>query len=372
MVKKIITTLGTRPEIIKLYPIIPLLDKHFTQVVVHTGQHYDYNMDLQFFEDLNLRKPDIYLHVGSSSHAKQTANAMVAFEEVLEKEQPDIVIVYGDTNSSLAVALTTIKYQIEHSKPLLVHIEAGFRSREFAPEEINRKLTDQISDVLFTPSDEDKDNLLSEGIDPKKIFIVGNTVHESCKKSLPAAKKRNTYKKLGLEKKSYVLLTMHRPPAVDDKNKLEELMACFDKIAEDIPVIFPVHPRTKKNIEKFNLKFNKVQMIEPQGYLDFLNLLNNAKIMLTDSGGVQDEAPLLNVPCLIMKYKTEMTRYILAGKNFLVGRDSEKILKQCSKLVKDEEYYRKVLSIKLPFILNTGKRIIDVLTKSDLAPKKTL
>ena len=300
--KKIILVAGARPNFMKIAPIMKEMKKYpdrFQPIFVHTGQHYDNNMSEIFLHDLGLPEPDIYLGVGSASHAVQTAKVMVEFEKVLEKEKPDLVIVVGDVNSTLACALVASKLGIK-----IAHVEAGLRSFDRTmPEEINRVLTDQISDILFTTCEDARDNLIREGIEEDKIYFVGNAMIESLIMASKKVQESKILQKMGLKRREYSLVTLHRPSNVDHRETFKEIFKALHKIAEEIPLVFPAHPRTKKRMKEFNFpdyKYNNgLFMTDPVSYFDFLSLEMNAKFMLTDSGGVQEETAFLKYRVLL-------------------------------------------------------------------------
>ena len=343
--KKIIHLIvGARPNFMKVAPIYNELNKYsnFISRIIHTGQHYDLNMSRIFFKDLNLPTPYINLGVGSGTHAEQTGRVMIAYEKLLIKEEPDLVIVVGDVNSTLACSLASVKLGIP-----LAHIEAGLRSfdREM-PEEINRILTDQVSDFLFTTCEDANLNLKNEGISEDKIFFVGNVMIDSLQNHINKAENSNILEKLGLRKKNsvkkFALVTLHRPSNVDDRDILKGILNALNEIAKRIEVIFIAHPRTLKQIEKNNLSklvdyqyYNKLSNNEsrirktiifpPFNYLDFLNLMSNSTITLTDSGGIQEETTILGIPCLTLRKNTERPITIKEGTNRLVGNNPDKI-----------------------------------------------
>jgi UDP-N-acetylglucosamine 2-epimerase (non-hydrolysing) len=316
---KVLHVVGARPNFMKTAAIMAAMDEHpgsFQQVLVHTGQHYDQNMSRVFFDELELPDPDDFLGVGSGTHAAQTARIMLAFEPVLAKHQPDWLTVVGDVNSTLACALVAAKSGVR-----IAHVEAGLRSGDRSmPEEINRILTDQLADALFTPSRDGDANLLREGIAPEKVYCVGNVMIDTLVRSLPKALQRPTLGQYGLEAGRYVLVTLHRAGNVDDPATLNEILAALHKVAEWAPVIFPVHPRTRDRIQRLdsNSLGSRVQWVDPLGYLDFIALMNSSMLVLTDSGGVQEETTYLGVPCLTVRPNTERPITILAGTNRLV------------------------------------------------------
>ncbi|MFO1368930.1 MAG: UDP-N-acetylglucosamine 2-epimerase (non-hydrolyzing) [Marinagarivorans sp.] len=345
---KIIHVVGARPNFMKIAPVIEAINASaarkgctVTQILVHTGQHYTPEMSSLMFEQLGLPTPDYNLEVGSGGHGQQTGRIMEAFEQVLLKEQPDLVVVVGDVNSTIACALDAKKLSIP-----VAHIEAGLRSfdREM-PEEINRILTDAISDYLFTTEESARLNLVGEGIDGGKIFFVGNTMIDTLLKHKDAAKSRPILSQLNLmdgnhNTQAYGLVTLHRPSNVDRIEPLRELLTCLADLSKDLPLVMPIHPRTKANIEKFKLMHlidsGNFLLIEPQGYLDFICLLSNAKLILSDSGGIQEEATVLGVPCLTLRENTERPITISEGTNTLVGNNPAAIVKAFnSALTKD-------------------------------------
>jgi len=322
---KILHVVGARPNFMKTAPLMAAMHAAgdvFKQTLVHTGQHYDAQMSRVFFEQLQMPEPDEYLNVGSGSHAFQTAQVMQAFEPVLQKHHPDWVFVVGDVNSTLACALVSAKLGVP-----VAHVEAGLRSWDRSmPEEINRILTDQISDLLFTPSADGDANLLREGISAHKIHRVGNIMIDTLVKMLPAAQERPIVTDLGLRKAGYVLVTLHRPVNVDRVETLAQILAALDTIAARIPVIFPVHPRTQKNIHTAGIHLDHVRLLDPLGYLDFMALTAAARMVITDSGGIQEETTYLGIPCLTVRDSTERPATIEMGTNRLVKSSREEIL----------------------------------------------
>jgi UDP-N-acetylglucosamine 2-epimerase (non-hydrolysing) len=321
---KILHVVGARPNFMKVAPLVAALfvKPGVTQVLVHTGQHYDYHMSQVFFEELDMPDPDEYLGVGSGTHAEQTARIMLAFEPVLLKHMPDWVVVVGDVNSTLACALVCAKVDVR-----LVHVEAGLRSRDRSmPEEINRLLTDQIADLLFTPSPDADMNLLHEGIDPARIHFVGNVMIDTLVKMLPRARLRKVMDRLELKRREYTLVTLHRPSNVDRPETLAEIMAALNALAHRQAVVFPVHPRTRLRLQQLGLDLGRVKLIEPLGYMDFLSLMDEASLVLTDSGGIQEETTYLGVPCLTVRTTTERPITITHGTNTLVESSCQAIL----------------------------------------------
>jgi len=327
---KIGVILGTRPEIIKMSPIIRECKKRgIDYFTLHSGQHYSYEMERIFFEELELPLPKYNLEVGSGSQANQTGKIMIGIEKVLEDERPDVVLVQGDTNTVLAGALAASKMRIK-----VGHVEAGLRSFDRRmPEEINRVVADHVSEYLFAPTKAASENLLQEGVPEGKILITGNTIVDSVHQNLDIARKKaNALKRLGLKEKDYFLATAHRAENVDKKERLQEILKGFSMIAKEfsLPVIFPIHPRTRKQIEEFGFDLDGVRAINPMGFLEFLQLESNARLVLTDSGGVQEETCILGVPCVTLRDNTERPETLTVGSNLLAGADTQKILEKVS------------------------------------------
>lgn len=325
---KILHVVGARPNFMKVAPVLKALEKKGVvgQILVHTGQHYDINMSDIFFTQLDISAPDINLEVGSGTHAIQTAQIMTRMETVLLEEKPNLVLVYGDVNSTVAAALVCAKLLVPIS-----HVEAGLRSFDRTmPEEINRLLTDQIADMLFTPSVDGDENLLREGIAKEKIHCVGNVMidtllHMLTEAELKWSKLRSMLK---IEDNQYALVTLHRPSNVDEPMMLAKLIETLEDLSEKIHIVFPIHPRTRARIVKFGLKVSdnrRFQLIDPVGYLDFLSLLKRAKLVITDSGGIQEETTFLGVPCLTVRENTERPVTISIGTNTLVGHDMKSL-----------------------------------------------
>jgi UDP-N-acetylglucosamine 2-epimerase (non-hydrolysing) len=387
---KMILVAGARPNFMKIAPLVRAIEKHnslaassetsIEYVLVHTGQHYDYNMSDSFFDDLKLPQPHIHLGVGSGTHAEQTGKVMIEFEKVLLKESPDIVVVVGDVNSTLAATLAAAKLNIP-----VAHVEAGLRSFDRRmPEEINRLVTDALSTYLFTPSPDGDENLLKEGISPEKIFRVGDIMVDSLLFHLEEAKKSGILRRLGLAKDGaahgdsvvpYALLTLHRPSNVDEEESFKKIMAALDSIGKRIPIIFPVHPRTKKQLVALGLekkiRFHNVQGkvdlsspgihgLEPLGYLDFLGLMTRAKLVLTDSGGIQEETTVLSIPCLTLRDTTERPITIKEGTNTLVWNDTRKIVEETFRILDGKG---KKANIPEYWDGKTAERIIRILAE---------
>lgn len=327
---KIINVAGARPNFMKVAPLVSAMERRateFSRLLVHTGQHYDANMSDAFFRDLELPAPDVYLGVGSDTHTAQTAAIMKAFEPVVVKEKPDWVIVVGDVNSTLACALACAKSGVK-----VAHVEAGLRSRDRSmPEEINRLLTDQIADMLFTPSHDADENLLAEGIPPERIHFVGNIMIDSMLGNLERAKRSTVRTELGVEGQNYALLTLHRPSNVDDRAAFARILDALEAIGARVPIIFPAHPRTRKTIAGLCLterieRSKGLRLIEPLGYLDFLRLMTGARLVLTDSGGIQEETTVLGIPCVTLRETTERPITVEMGTNTIAGTDAAKIV----------------------------------------------
>ena len=325
---KILNIVGARPNFMKIAPIVREMrrrENDFQPLIVHTGQHYDAAMSDSFFSDLGIPAPDFHLEVGSASHAVQTARIMTAFEPVILQEKPDWVLVVGDVNSTIACALVCAKLGIK-----VAHVEAGLRSRDRSmPEEINRILTDAISDLLLTTSEDADENLAAEGVSADKIKFVGNVMIDSVFFNLGKSEESKIRETLNLDAKDYAVLTLHRPSNVDERETFTGLLDALISISEKIPIIFPVHPRTKENIEKFGfgeqVKNSNIKLVEPLGYLDFMRLYSGARLVLTDSGGLQEETTALSIPCLTLRENTERPITISHGTNILVGTNPNKI-----------------------------------------------
>jgi UDP-N-acetylglucosamine 2-epimerase (non-hydrolysing) len=358
---RICIVVGTRPEIIKMSPIIrECQDRGLDYYLVHTNQHYSYNMDRIFFEQLHLPEPDYNLEIGSGSHGVQTGKMLIELEKTLTGETQDIVLVEGDTNTVLAGALAASKCHIE-----VGHVEAGLRSFDRSmPEEINRLIADHLAHYLFAPTSISQLNLSSEGISENKIYIVGNTICDATMFNLNIAEgQSDILNQLELQEGGFFLLTLHRQENVDDEARLSKVIASLLEIADiyKIPILYPVHPRADKMIKQFGLdarlKDNEnIRLIEPVGYLDFLVLEKNAQLILTDSGGVQEEACILNVPCVTLRYNTERPETVEAGKNLVVGVENESVVAGVREMLERE------LGRDNPFgDGNTGKRIVDIL-----------
>ncbi|MCX6349458.1 MAG: UDP-N-acetylglucosamine 2-epimerase (non-hydrolyzing) [Candidatus Aureabacteria bacterium] len=334
---RIVCAVGARPNFVKIAPILKAFQRYpqILATLVHTGQHYDRVMSDAFFRDLKIPRPAVELGIGSGSHAWQTGKIMAAFEEYLLKRRPDLVLVVGDVNSTLACALAAVKLHVP-----VAHVEAGLRSfNRMMPEEVNRLLTDQISDYLFITSPEAETNLRREGVKPEKIFFVGNVMIDSLKKSAVLAEKRSrVLQELKLKPRSYAVLTLHRPESTDDKEMLGKALEAVAAASALIPVVYPVHPRTAKRIEEFGLTERLlaagIRTIPPLGYLDFLKLMTHARLVLTDSGGIQEETTVLKVLCLTLRNETERPVTVTEGTNVVVGLDRGKVARETAKILK--------------------------------------
>jgi UDP-N-acetylglucosamine 2-epimerase (non-hydrolysing) len=320
---KITHVVGARPNFMKASPVMRALDSlpGVSQRLVHTGQHYDKNMSDVFFRDLELDPPDVNLEVGSGSHAQQTANVMLRMDDILGQARPDLVLVYGDVNSTLAATIVCVKLKIP-----VGHVEAGLRSFDRdMPEEINRILTDRIADHLYTPSKDGDENLATEGVDPARIHLVGNVMIDTLTRLLPKAltlwpRQASTF---GLKEKSFGLVTLHRPSNVDEEEKLSQIMRVLERVSRRIPLVFPLHPRTRERLRAINLDQRNLTLCEPLGYLEFLSLQARARLIITDSGGIQEETTYLQVPCLTVRKNTERPVTTTIGTNRLVGEDMD-------------------------------------------------
>jgi len=385
---KIISVVGARPNFMKVAPIhkafkkVSNLDSSISHLICHTGQHYDEKMSKVFFDDLELPKPDFYLGVGSGSHAEQTARVMIEFEKILLQEKPDLVLVVGDVNSTIACTLTAAKLHIK-----TVHVEAGLRSFDMKmPEEVNRVLTDRISDYLFVTEKSGLQNLKNEGVGDNKVFFVGNVMIDSLvhylpkvdqsnilndlniQPVIPVEAKRNTClptRQAGISKHCYVLVTLHRPSNVDEPEQLKKLFAVLGELAEKRKVIFPIHPRTKNNLNKFGLVdslHDNIILTDPIGYIDFIALIKNAELIMTDSGGIQEESTFLGTQCITLRDSTERPITIEVGTNQLLGDNLE--------LAKDralEILEGKIKKGSIPELWDgsAAQRIVEILVKNN-------
>jgi UDP-N-acetylglucosamine 2-epimerase (non-hydrolysing) len=359
---RVINVVGARPNFMKVAPIVAEMGRRrerFEQKLVHTGQHYDEAMSRSFFEDLGIPRPDINLEVGSASHAAQTARVMLAFEEVVLAESPDWVVVVGDVNSTLAATLVCVKLGIR-----VAHVEAGLRSRDRRmPEEINRIVTDALADLLLTPSRDADANLLAEGIDPSRIVFVGNVMIDTLLAERHRAEASDIRQRIGVDRQAYAVVTLHRPSNVDDRDTLTGLLFALGEIATHVPVVFPVHPRTRGRIRDFGLDVPAgLLLVEPLGYLDFLKLYSESSLVLTDSGGIQEETTALGVPCLTIRDNTERPITVSEGTNQVVGTDPQRIVAAAVEVLEGSRTFEG----RLPEYWDgrTAQRIVDALERA--------
>ncbi|MCH2172280.1 UDP-N-acetylglucosamine 2-epimerase (non-hydrolyzing) [Myxococcota bacterium] len=337
---KIINIVGARPNLMKIAPIMDSFSDcaSIDPILLHTGQHYDRNMSDLFFRQLGIPEPDLNLEVGSASHAVQTAEIMKAFEPVVLEHQPDVVLVVGDVNSTIACGSVAVKMGIK-----LVHVEAGLRSFDRSmPEEINRILTDSISDLLFCTEQSGVENLKKEGVAPEKIHLVGNVMIDTLLRHRERAEQSSILEDLGIGQRSHAVLTLHRPSNVDSREALEPLVEVIEEVQRDLVVVFPTHPRTRGKLREFGLSSrmeacSNLKMVDPVGYLDFLKLMESSKLVLTDSGGIQEETTILGVPCLTLRDNTERPITVEVGSNRLVGREPSQVLAAYRSVMEGEQ-----------------------------------
>ncbi len=325
---------GARPNFIKIAPVISQVIKYskigynISYRLIHTGQHYDKKMSKIFFEELKIPKPDFNLEVGSGSHANQTSKIMIRYERLLNHIKPDICMVFGDVNSTLACSIVAKKFNIK-----IAHVEAGIRSFDLSmPEEINRIVTDSITDYFFTTSEFANKNLIKSGIEKENIFFVGNTMIDTLNNNIKKFKKPLIFDKIKLSKKQYLILTLHRPSNVDEIKTLFNLLELIDKNSENLPIIFPIHPRTKSTFNKNNFLFKNIVTIDPLSYLEFNYLVKNSKCVITDSGGITEETTVMNIPCITLRDTTERPETVLYGTNVLVGNNYKKLINSLKNL----------------------------------------
>jgi UDP-N-acetylglucosamine 2-epimerase (non-hydrolysing) len=364
---KVINVVGARPNFMKVAPIVEAMrrrPREFAPTVVHTGQHYDAQMSDAFFRDLGLPRPDVHLEVGSASHAQQTAAVMQRFEPVVLAEKPDWVLVVGDVNSTLACALVCSKSGFP-----VAHVEAGLRSRDRTmPEEINRVLTDQIADLLLTPSRDADRNLLAEGVPAERIRLVGNVMIDSLLKNLALAERSKVREELNVEGRDYAVVTLHRPSNVDDAGVLRGILSALSELAKRLPVVFPIHPRTRKMLAEFGLggrveSEGGLMLTEPLGYLDFLRLYSGARLVLTDSGGIQEETTALGIPCLTLRENTERPVTVEMGTNRVVGSNPVRILNEAGAALARPRATNETPRVPL-WDGKTADRILDAIAES--------
>jgi UDP-N-acetylglucosamine 2-epimerase (non-hydrolysing) len=369
IMKRILNVVGARPNFMKIAPVQRVMQKYpddLEPVLVHTGQHYDERMSKFFFEDLQLPQPDIYLGVGSGTHAEQTAKIMMDFEKVCLKYKPDLVLLVGDVNSTVACSLVASKLWIP-----VAHVEAGLRrfGRKM-PEEINRLVTDALSDYLFVTEKSGLKNLEKEGVDPAKIHFVGNVMIDSLACFLDKANGSIILPQLELQPQNYALVTLHRPSNVDDSENFLKIMAAFEEVQRHLPIIFPIHPRTEKNIKQFGLEekvksLKNLRLISPVGYLDFMQLTRQCKFVMTDSGGIQEETTYLGIPCITLRENTERPVTVEIGTNEIVGTDTEKIIFLAKKLLAGEWKKGRVPEL---WDGHAAERIVEVLRRGQNDP----
>lgn len=358
---KILNVVGARPNFMKISPLMREFKKHseIDAILIHTGQHYDKNMSESFFRDLEIPEPDYNLGVGSGSHSEQTAKIMIEFEKICLKENPDLILVVGDVNSTIACSLVAAKLEIK-----IAHVEAGLRSFDNEmPEEINRILTDRISNYLFITEPSGIKNLKNEGVPDEKIFHVGNVMIDTLKYLLNKINQTKTNEKYNLDKETYAVLTLHRPSNVDNKDNFSNILEAIEAIQEKIKIIFPLHPRTKKRIEEFGFenRINSMKNLiitEPLDYLNFMNLVVNSKMVLTDSGGIQEETTFLQIPCITLRENTERPITIEIGSNILVGIDRYKIIEESLKVLNNKSNQNQIPEL---WDGNAAERIVKIL-----------
>lgn len=358
--KRILTVLGTRPEIVKFSPLLPLLDKQSRHFLVHTGQHYDENMDRIFFRELQLKAPQCYLNVGSAGQGVQTARMLERLEPYILKVKPNKVIVLGDTNSTLAGALVAAKLNIP-----IAHVESGCRSFNRAmPEEKNRVLVDHLSEWLFAPDKQAIEHLRKEGISCSQIYLVGNTGLDATRRTMKLVKKERL-SRFKLQTEGYVLVTLHRAENTNDLKQFSRLIDAINQIANRAPVVFPIHPRTVAVLKCHCLSLNKnIRVLPPLGNLDFITLLQYSLFVMSDSGGIQEEAAVVNRPCLILREETEWVRLVKAGKNFLVGTQTKDIVRLAQQLLGSNELRKRIARRRAPLQFGATQKILRTLLNS--------
>lgn len=352
---------GARPNFMKIAPIIKAIKlaqaagKKISYRLVHTGQHYDKKMSGDFFEQLGIPEPDVNLECGGGSQAEQTAAIMTRFEKELQENKSTLVLVVGDVTSTMACAITAKKLCVD-----VVHVEAGIRSGDMTmPEEINRIVTDSICDHFFTTSEIANSQLRKNGVAEDRIHFVGNTMIDTLYQNIDRIRKPDFWEKYKLKKNEYFLITLHRPSNVDDPEKLDAILSAIKEASSGLPIIFPVHPRTRQTIDKFKINDKNILMIDPQGYLEFMYLIQNAKGIITDSGGITEEATVLNIPCLTLRNSTERPETVVIGTNELIGNDLCKLKLYIKKIMEDDW---KKGTIPPFWDGKTSERIIDVLS----------
>jgi UDP-N-acetylglucosamine 2-epimerase (non-hydrolysing) len=364
---RLASVVGARPNFMKIAPLLAEMRQRLDSiepVLIHTGQHYDDSMNDSFFRDLDIPQPDLNLEIGSGSHAEQTGRIMIELEPALVKLRPDWVIVVGDVNSTMAGTLVAAKLNIR-----VAHVEAGLRSRDRTmPEEINRLVTDAVADLLLTPSRDADQNLIREGVPPEKIVFVGNIMIDTLYRSLEKSRGSDLLRRMELAPATYCVITLHRPSNVDDRETLTGILGALTEIQREIPVVFPIHPRTRARIGEFGLGrltagMPRLVITEPLGYLEFLNLYSNSKMVLTDSGGIQEETTALGIPCLTLRDTTERPITVTQGTNRLVGSDPNRIKQEAFAVLKGER-----LPGRIPELWDgkTAGRIVNAIVQASL------
>jgi UDP-N-acetylglucosamine 2-epimerase (non-hydrolysing) len=370
---RVICVAGARPNYMKIKPVMDGLEARGADVVlVHTGQHYDAAMNDVFFDELGIRHPDHKLAVGSGSHAVQTAKVMTAFEPLVDQLRPDVVVVVGDVNSTVACALVAAK-----AGSLVAHVEAGLRSRDWGmPEEVNRVVTDRISDYLLAPSDDAADNLRAEGYRADQVHVVGNVMVDTLLSNLSRARESGVLERLGLSAGGYGVVTLHRPANVDDDESLRALVSALSTVADDLPLVFPVHPRTRAAMEGIEIS-PRLHLLPPAGYLDFIALQADAALILTDSGGIQEESTVLGIPCLTLRDNTERPITVSEGTNRVIGRDPARIIEASRDVLAAPPAARRPAlwdgkaGERIAEVLLSGGKAADRLRPTDRAPATT-
>lgn len=362
---KVILVAAARPNFMKIAPIIAAMNKYnnangtvFDPFLIHTGQHYDIEMSDVFFEDLNLPKPDVNLEVGSGSHAAQTAGVMAAIEKVLVDQRPDLVIVVGDVNSTMAAAVTAAKLCMP-----VAHVEAGLRSFDRTmPEEINRIVTDVLSDILFTTDEIANENLAKDGISPEKVFLVGDVMIDTLYAKMKAIDASDILGRMALEPGEYAVVTLHRPSNVDQADTLRGILQALEKISAKVKIVFARHPRTKERMREFGLDGNGLIMTDPLSYVNFMRLVKDSQFVMTDSGGIQEETTVLQKPCITLRSNTERPITLTSGTNVLVGNDPKRILEEAFAALNGKEK-----RVKSPALWDgrAAERIVDILAKRE-------
>jgi len=363
---KIFNIVGARPNFMKIAPIHRRMQQNGNNIapfLIHTGQHYDERMSKFFFNDLELPQPDVYLGVGSGSHAEQTAKIMIEFEKICFEQKPDLIVVVGDVNSTMACSIVASKLWIP-----VAHVEAGLRSFDRQmPEEINRLVTDALADYLFLTEKSGEENLLKEGVSPDKMHFVGNVMIDSLINFTEKAGASTIMNELNLKENHFVLVTLHRPSNVDEPQAFTRILDAFEEIQKHLPIVFPIHPRAQKNLERFGLgerikKMKNLKLLPPMGYLDFINLEMNCKFVITDSGGLQEETTYLGKPCLTVRENTERPVTAEKGTNEIVGTDTQKIISSAEKILANQW---KKGQIPEYWDGRAAERIVDVLANAE-------